>query len=89
MDRLTGQAKLCEARAALALALANHRHCDDAKRNHYRAIASHWFALARSYRLAEDISGFLDWDSQRMDPPEAFDALHAGFPRGHAARRVG
>jgi len=64
VGRLTGQANLCRERALLALAIANNRHCDDAKRAHYRAVASHWFALARSYKLAETVSGHLEWRSR-------------------------
>jgi len=72
MDRLTGKAELCRERALLCEALADHRHCDEYKRSQYRTMARHWFALARTFKLAEDVSGFLDWASRRMEPPEAF-----------------
>jgi hypothetical protein len=72
LSRLTGQARLCRARAELCQALAHHRHCPKSKRAEYEAMAQHWFALARSYKLAEDISGFLSWEAERLEPPSAF-----------------
>jgi hypothetical protein len=32
----------------------------------------HWLHLAESYELAEKVSGFLQWNAQRLAPPEAF-----------------
>jgi len=60
MDRLTGQADYCRERALSSMRAGQHE------------LAARWFSLARSYRLAEQISGFLEWNAQRLEPPEAF-----------------
>jgi hypothetical protein len=65
MDRLTGQADYCRERALICA------------RQGYREIARHWIKLARSYKLAEEVSGFLDWQSRRLEPPEAFERRRA------------
>jgi hypothetical protein len=70
LARLTGQADLCRERALLCSALAGHRHCNKTKRGEYRAMAQHWLALARAYKLAEEVSGFLRWDAQRLKSPD-------------------
>lgn len=73
MHRLTGQANLCRARGELCRTLARHRHCEEYKRVGYEALAQHWFALEQSYRQAEEVSGFLEWASRRLEPPSAFE----------------
>jgi hypothetical protein len=41
-------------------------------------MASRWFTLAQSYKLAEEVSGFLQWDAQRLKPPSAFEQKKLG-----------
>jgi hypothetical protein len=71
MRRLTGQADHCRRLAARC-----RRDADRIKEPIFRAhlfrLAERWAALADSSELAEKVSGFLTWDAQRLDPPEAF-----------------
>jgi hypothetical protein len=57
---LAGQAQYCRKRAA---------RCRELR---LRDMEQHWLELAESYELAEKISGFLQWNAQRLAPPEAF-----------------
>jgi len=34
-------------------------------------MANHWLKLADNFCFAERISGYLQWDAQRLKPPEA------------------
>jgi len=72
-SRLVGKAQLCQERARLCRALAGHRHCEQSKRGEYRRMAQHWDALAEHFRLAEEVSGFLEWNARRLEPPSAFE----------------
>lgn len=47
------QAVTCRIMAALAV--------DEDARLHYRHLAQRWWRLAESYRLAERISGHIEW----------------------------
>lgn len=71
MLRLTGQADHCR-----QLATRFRREAKTLKdpifRNQMLRLAKHWAELAESYDLAEDVSGFLQWDARRLLPPEAF-----------------
>lgn len=60
---LTGQADICRWHAARARLRGLSR------------IAAHWDALARHYELAEQISSFLAWNAQRLQPVEAFTSV--------------
>lgn len=57
---LTGKADLCRLQAACARL-----------RGHLQ-IAKHWDELAQHYELVVQISGFLAWNSLRLQPPEGF-----------------
>jgi hypothetical protein len=74
-SRLTGQADYCRMRALEACRRICDPRLDDNAREQFREIASHWFALAQSYKLAEEVSGFLQWDAQRLEPPAAFEQI--------------
>jgi len=73
MDRLTGQADYCRERALVCCQLLHNRKLDLMDREQLQEMAARWFALARSYKLAEEVSGFLDWASRRLEPPDAFE----------------
>ena len=47
------QAVTCRVMAALAV--------DEEARAHYRRLAQRWRRLAESYRLAERVSGHIEW----------------------------
>jgi hypothetical protein len=69
LARLTGQADYCRERALESYVRAGR--CQDEKlRSEYGQIARRWHALVRSFELAEQVSGFLDWNAKRLEPPD-------------------
>lgn len=72
MIRIAGQEEICLARAATCRQLANDPTYDEISRQDFAEMAIRWTALARSYRLAEEISGYLAWQAQRVEPPPGF-----------------
>jgi hypothetical protein len=72
MSRLTGQAEYCRWQATVCRQKASRE--TGARAREYAKLARHWAALARKFELAESISGFLQWNAQRLEPPEYFDA---------------
>jgi hypothetical protein len=68
MSRLTGQAEYCRWQATICKQKASRGAREYAK------LARHWATLARKFELAEQISGFIQWNAQRLEPPEYFDA---------------
>jgi len=71
LARLTGQSDYCRERALECYVLAGIA-TDEGARREYGAIARRWHALVRSYELAEQVSGFLDWNAKRLEHPDAF-----------------
>jgi hypothetical protein len=70
---LTGQSKFCRRRAAFYRALANRTAENDlAKRDDLIDMAVRWLKLAETFDYAKQVSGFLEWDAQRLKPPSAF-----------------
>jgi hypothetical protein len=69
-SRLTGQAAYCRERAAACAIRAKHVS-NAGQRSELLEMANHWLKLADSYSFAEQVSGFLQWDAQRLKPPEA------------------
>jgi hypothetical protein len=68
--RLTGQAAYCRRQATLC----RHRAItvvSTLEAATFRELEQHWNKLAESFDTAEKISGFLEWDAQRLKPPEA------------------
>jgi hypothetical protein len=59
MMRITGQADYCRERAA---------HCH---RLGLREMEKHWLKLAETYELVEQLSGFIQWQAQRVASPPA------------------
>jgi hypothetical protein len=74
-SRLTGQADYCRMRALEACRRICDPRLEDNAREQFREIASRWFALVRCYQQAEEVSGFLQWDAQRLEPPAAFEQI--------------
>ena len=35
-------------------------------RRQYQTIADHWHAIANGYKVAEKLSGYIEWRSQRL-----------------------
>ena len=68
-SRLTGQAAACRRRAQANLIQAKRAKGD--KRTYHVRLAAEWLEVAQSFEEAERISGFLQWDAQRLKPPEA------------------
>ena len=68
--RLTGKAAYCRQRAA-ACAIRAKRAANTQDRRSLLEMANHWLELANSYAFAEQVSGFIEWNSQRLQPPEA------------------
>jgi hypothetical protein len=85
LRRLTGQANACRQRAILAEFRAVYAANADVRR-HYRRVARDWKALAKSYDLAEHVSGFLAWNAQQMLAPEAFTVATNQAPTSRAAK---
>ena len=69
-SRLTGRAAYCRQRAATCVIQAK-RAKNAVDRSDLLEIANHWLKLADNYSFAERIDGLLQWDAQRMRPPEA------------------
>jgi len=42
-------------------------------RREYRLLEESWLRLAESYQFAERISGYLEWQSKRLEPPPDFE----------------
>ena len=57
MMRITGQAAYCRKCAARCRRLG------------LRAMERHWLKLAEMYELAEEVSGYIQWQAQRVAPP--------------------
>jgi hypothetical protein len=69
LSRLTGQADLCRERALSCYRRAGTAQHQGQARE-YREMARRWVILARQYQLAEQVSGFLHWDAQRLKAPD-------------------
>jgi hypothetical protein len=65
MDRITGKRENCLSRAAVCRLLAE-RAANGHERRELRAMARRWSQLADYYKLAEQISGHLQWQAQRL-----------------------
>jgi hypothetical protein len=72
MIRIAGQEEICLVRAATCRRLANDPSYDEVSRRDFEEMAIRWMALARSYKLAEEISAYLAWQAQRVEPPPGF-----------------
>ena len=82
MRRISGQAAYCLNRAASCRKLASDERYDTAARADFCDMERRWLALAQSYSLAEEISGYIEWQSQRVEPPpETFNSLARLQPR--------
>ena len=73
MKRISGQAAYCLNRAASCRKLAKDERYNAAARNDFRDMEQRWLTLAQSYGLAEEISGYIQWQANRVDPPPEFE----------------
>jgi hypothetical protein len=58
---IDGQAAYCRAEAARC---RKRGLCD---------LARHWLKLAETYELAERVSGYIEWQARRVEPPPGFE----------------
>jgi hypothetical protein len=75
LSRITGQASYCAERAETCRQLANDITYDATSRADFREMELRWLRLAQSYDLIEELSGYLQWQCQRIDPPPDFEPL--------------
>jgi hypothetical protein len=61
MMKITGQAQYCRRRAA---------RC---RRLRLYDLENEWLQIAEAYDLAEQVSGFIQWQAQRVAPPPNFE----------------
>jgi len=73
LARLNDQIALCHEQASLARLKAVAAKTA-AMRTNYQRLESSWLRLAESLAFAERVSAFLQWNSLRLQPPEAFTA---------------
>ena len=73
MARITGQAATCFERAEVCRKLANDLTYDAISRHDFSEMAIRWLALANSYQVAEEISGYIQWQANRIEPPPDFE----------------
>lgn len=57
MMKITGQAAYCRKRAA---------RC---RRQRLHELEHQWLQLAEAFELAEEISGYIEWQAERVAPP--------------------
>lgn len=72
-SRITGQAAVCFERAETCRQLANDYSYDAVSRHDFSEMAIRWLALAKSYQMAEELSGYIQWQANRVDPPPEFE----------------
>lgn len=72
LARISGQAAYCRERAALCRDFSTDPSFDVRARGDFRDMAARWEELALSYEEASRISGFIEWATQKVEPPEAF-----------------
>jgi hypothetical protein len=65
LNQITGQAASCYLREEAALLQAK-RASSEIVSKAYLDVAGTWRRLAQSYEMAERISGFLDWQAERL-----------------------
>jgi hypothetical protein len=71
MHRIRGQADYCRYQAARCRRDAA-RINDPIFHKAMIRLASSWDDLAAKFELAENVSGLLQWNAQRLEPPEVF-----------------
>lgn len=77
MERITGKVEMCKRREATCRHLAADVSFDSSSRRQFAELAEHWRELAHSYELAEEVSGYIQWQAQRVEPPPDW---HEGLP---------
>jgi hypothetical protein len=71
-SRISGQAEICLERADACRKMANDKTYDVISRHNFNEMAYRWQALARSYQVAQEISGYIQWQANRVDAPPEF-----------------
>jgi hypothetical protein len=71
-SRISGQAEICLARADACREMAGDKTYDVISRHNFNEMAYRWQALAESFRVAEEISGYIQWQANRVDAPPEF-----------------
>ena len=70
--RISGQADFCREQARRCEELADDPTYDAITRRDLLAMKERWEMLARSFDVALEISGYLEWQAQRVEPPPGF-----------------
>ncbi len=68
MERVTGAAEEATAEALMSHFRAQYAPTTELREQHQR-MAKGWRALAQHYREVERLSGYIQWQAQRVDPP--------------------
>jgi hypothetical protein len=55
--------------------MANDKTYDVISRHNFSEMAYRWQALARSYQVAEELSGYIQWQANRVGAPPDFDSF--------------
>lgn len=85
LNRISGQAAHCLERAASCLELSKNPTFDAVTSRDLLEMHERWKMLARSYELASEISGYIEWQAQRVDPPPGFELRR---PEGNERRAL-
>lgn len=72
MRHLNGQADYCRQQAKRCRRDAA-RMKDAIFQKAMSRLADRWDDLADKFELAEDVSGLLQWNAQRLEPPSVFE----------------
>jgi len=75
LARINGQAAVCAQRAETCRKLADDPTYDALSRWDFQDMEVRWRALAESFNTAEQISGFLQWQAQRIEPPPGCESV--------------
>jgi hypothetical protein len=77
LARITDQARYALERAERCRHI--HRLAGDPQtRREYEKLEQGWLRLAESFQFAEQISGYLEWQSKRLEPPAGVDLWGIG-----------
>lgn len=83
MNKISGKAAQCRQREETCRLMAADVSFDSTSRRQFLTLAEHWRELARSYELAEEVSGYIQWQSRRVAPPPDWDMEEVSHPGDH------
>lgn len=83
--RIHGQAAYCRERSLSCLELSQDPTFDAVTARDLHDMHERWKMLADTYELATEISGYIEWQAKRVEPPPGFE-LHPTTGRQGTAR---